>query len=328
MPPDPLSNSAPPETSRRQEWPWKIGLVVDAPELQTEIEASIAETGGSKVFEFNASAPSFEVANAVDRERPDLLFVELARTSKPAAEWIADIRNGEEGPVIVAVHPNAEPAEMIAALRAGASEFLSLPVRPVIYEALDRIGTLLESRRTALLETGRIAGVLSAKGGCGATSVACHLGAALAHTGQSIRVLVADLDYQSPGARSVFRANPRAHAGDAFEAVRRLSSTAWREFVTPISNGVDLLASPAAVIVNIPAEPPEPWRIESLFRFAVRQYNWILVDLGRHLNPANWSLLQNIDQLFLVTAPDVLALYQTRSVLQTLSSRGFEKERT
>jgi pilus assembly protein CpaE len=321
-------NPPPPDISRRQEWAWKFGLVVDAHELLSEIKAALAETGGTKVFEFPASVASFEVANAVDRERPDLVFVELARTSKPAAEWIVDIRNGEETPVVIAVHTDAEPAEMISALRAGASEFLSLPVKPAIFEALDRIGVLLESRRAALLESGRVIGVLSAKGGCGATSIACHLGAALAHATPSTRVLVADLDHQSPGARSLFRATSQSHAGEALEAVRRMSSTVWREFVTPISGGVDLLASPAEVIANIAAQPPEPWRIESLFRFAVRQYNWVFVDLGRHLNPANWSLLQNIEELFLVTAPDVLALYQTRSVLQTLSSRGFEKDRT
>jgi pilus assembly protein CpaE len=317
----------PPEASRRQEWLWKIGLVLETPELLAEIEAAIAEAGAAKVFQFAASTPSFEVANAVDRERPDLLFVEFARTSKPAAEWLTDVRSGEDTPIVIAVHPNAEPAEMISALRAGATEFLSLPVRPAIYEAMDRIGALLESRRTALIETGKVAGVLSAKGGCGATSLACYLSAALVHVVPSTRVLVADLDYQSPGARSVFRATPRTHAGEAFEAVRRLSSTVWRDFVTPVSNGVDLLASPADVISTTPAEPPEPWRIESLFRFLVRQYNWVLVDLGRHLNPANWSMLQNIEELFIVTAPDVLALYQTRAVLQTLCSRGFEKDR-
>jgi Flp pilus assembly CpaE family ATPase len=37
--------------------------------------------------------------------------------------------------------------------------------------------------------------------------------------------------------------------------------------------------------------------------------------------------MQNVDDLYMVTAPDVLALYQTRSVLQTLSNRGFDKSR-
>jgi len=48
---------------------------------------------------------------------------------------------------------------------------------------------------------------------------------------------------------------------------------------------------------------------------------------GRHLNPVNWTFLQSADELFIVTAPDVLVLYQTRSILQTLSSRGFDKSR-
>jgi pilus assembly protein CpaE len=330
------SNAISSETPRRPDWAWKIGLIVETPALLSEITSVVAEAGAVKVFEFQPSASSFEVTNAVDRDRPDVLFVELSRASKPAAEWIGDVRRGDETPLVVAVHQTADPAEMISALRAGASEFLSVPVKPAIYEAMERIGVLLESRSNAQVESGKIAGVLSAKGGCGATSVACYLSAALQldtarQPGAArARVLVADLDYQSPGASSVFRSNPQAHAGDAFDAVRRLSTSTWREFVTSIATGVDLLASPLdmAATASVSAVlPPEPWRVESLFRFVTRQYNWILVDLGRHLNPANWALLQNIEELFIVTAPDVLALYQTRSVLQTLLSRGFDKNR-
>jgi pilus assembly protein CpaE len=328
------------DTSTRPDWAWRVGLVLDAPALRSEILSALAEAGAGTLFEFAASANSFEVANAVDRDKPDLLFVELANTSRPAAEWIADVRRGEEKPLIVAVHPAADPPEMISALRAGASEFLSLPIKPAIYEAMERIGALLESRRHSMMERGKIAGILSAKGGCGATSVACHLSAALVaanpshdkSNGARTRVLVADLDYQSPGTRAVFRTQPQAHAGEAFDAVRRLSSNAWREFATPVIAGVDLLASPMDVASETPFSDvetalPEQWRVESLFRFVSRQYNWVLVDLGRHLNPANWVLLQNIEELVIVTAPDVLALYQTRSILQTLSNRGFDKSR-
>ncbi len=341
---DSIQYPATPPTAARPEWAWKAGLVLDTSSLANEISSAIAEGGATQAFQLPASASSFEVANAVDREKPDLLFVELARTSKPPAEWIADVRPGEDSPLIIAVHPAAEPAEMISALRAGASEFLYLPVRPAIYDAMDRVGSLLEARRSANMARGRIAGILSAKGGCGATSIACHLSAALQHLPshgpgkpqrpepaaiRRTRVLIVDLDYQSPGGSAVLRANPQSHAGEAFDAVRRLTSNSWREFVSPIVPGVDLLASPSDVQGHLSAEvsPPEQWRVESLFRFLSRQYDWILADLGRHLNPANWALLQSIEELFIVTAPDVLALYQTRTVLQTLSSRGFEKNR-
>ena len=333
MAPDFSSPDAFPQNiSRRHDWAWKIGLVLETPQLSSEIKSALTETGAVPAFELHATLSSFEIAAIVERYKPDILFVELARASKPAAEWMADVRGGAESPLVVAVHPTAEPSEMIGSLRAGVTEFISLPVRPAIFEAMDRIGTLLESRRSAMVEQGRIAGVLSAKGGCGATSIACYLSAALQRAIPSSRILVADLDYQSPAARHVFRASPQAHAGEAFDAVRRLGSGSWREFATPIAPGIDLLASPidvmpgAALAAMAPAGP-EQWRVESLFRFIGKQYGWILVDLGRHLNPVNWTVLQNIDELFVVTAPDVLALYQTRSVLQTLSSRGFDKGR-
>jgi Flp pilus assembly CpaE family ATPase len=72
---------------------------------------------------------------------------------------------------------------------------------------------------------------------------------------------------------------------------------------------------------------PEPWRIESLFRHLTRSYPLALIDLGRHLNQGTWAFLQYVDELLVVAAPDVLALYQTRYILQTLTSRGFERSR-
>jgi pilus assembly protein CpaE len=308
--------------------PWKIGLVLQTPALSSGIQSALAEIGVAPVLECRSTAPSFEVAIAVERERPDILFVELARTVKTAAEWMADVRRGQDSPLVVAVHDTADPAEMISALRSGASEFICLPLRPAIFEALERMSALLESRQSATLEQGRVAGILSAKGGCGATSIACPLGAALrvgaglrVGAASPCRVLIADLDYQAPGAHHILRVRPRSHAGEAFDSVRRLNSSSWRDFVTP-GGPLDLLAAPRGALA-----PPEQWRVEGLLRFVSRHYRWVLADLGRHLNPANWMFLQHIDELFLVTAPEVLALYQTRSVLQTLAHRGFDKSR-
>jgi Flp pilus assembly CpaE family ATPase len=165
-------------------------------------------------------------------------------------------------------------------------------------------------------------GIVSAKGGCGATTIACHLAAALQRSQPKGRVLVVDLDYQSASAHRCWRVTPRLRVADAFHAARRLNSAMWQELVTTVSEGVDFLGGPGVGVV-----PPEPWRIDTLFRFAASNYAWVLIDLGRQLNPANWSFLDNVDQLYVVTAPDVLALYQTRSMLQTLTNRGFERSR-
>src|ERR1700689_3647474 len=111
-------NLSPLDLSHRPDFIWKIGLVLETPELAVEITSAIASAGTTPVFELPAGSPSFEIASAVERLKPDILFVELARASKPAADWMIDVRRGELTPLIVAVHPVAEPAEMISALRA------------------------------------------------------------------------------------------------------------------------------------------------------------------------------------------------------------------
>lgn len=321
-------NADVPEAAGTPEWPWKAGIVAESTELIGEISRALVDAKATESFVMTcAGSSSFEVASAIDRSQPEVLFVEFAKISKAAAEWLHDIRRGGEMPLVIAIHPTVDPAEMISALRAGANEFLSIPIRPAIYQAMERLGSLLESRMNEKAESGRIVGLLSAKGGCGATSLACYLSACLQSVEPRTRVLVADMDYQSPGVPKVFHKTPTASASEVFESIRRLSSSSWRDFVTPVQPGIDLLASPSDnALGNVP-ELIEPWRTEALFRFIGHHYNWVLVDLGRHLNPANWSLMQHIEDLLVVTVPDVLALYQTRSVLQTLTNRGFDRSR-
>ena len=309
------------ELQKTPAWRWKVGFVVSSDELADELTSALKEMNATSEFRISPALPPFEVASQVQRTKPDVLFVELSSVPVGANEWIGIIRSGSDMPLIVAVHPSADPVEMISALRAGAAEFISLPVRPAVFEAMDRIAIQMESKQTTQAAPGRVLGILSAKGGCGATTLACHLAVAIQAASGEGRVLMTDLDHQTPAAHRVYRSSAETGISEAFEAVRRLNVGCWNEFVKPVTPRVDMLcATPGS-------GSPEPWRIESLFRFVKRHYAWILADLGRHLNPSNWTFLASVDELLVVTAPDVLALYQTRAVLQMLTNRGFDKSR-
>jgi pilus assembly protein CpaE len=298
-------------------------LVVGDPKLAADIAAALAELRATCVFQIVASAPTRDIVALIERDRPDLLFVELSATSVPPREWMEAVLSPEGIPIVAAVHVTADPEQMIGALRAGATEFLSLPMQPAIFEAMGRIALRLESTRPPEVAHGRIIGIVSAKGGCGATTVACHVALALGQADPSRKILVADLDYQSPAVHRICRIKPRRRAGETFESVRRLSSSNWAEFFTPLTPSVDVLAGPESGSTTM----PEPWRIESLFRHLKRSYPLVLVDLGRHLNSGTWAFLQHVDELLVVLMPDVLALYQTRYILQTITGRGFERAR-
>jgi len=311
------------ESSRQSAWPWRAGIVVDNPVLAAEIATALAEVRATCVFQISATASVLEIFALIERDRPDLLFVELSATSVPAREWMAAVQGADGLPLVAAVHVNADPVQMISALRAGATEFLSLPLSPAIFAALDRIAARLDSSRPAEAVQGKIIGIVSAKGGCGGTTLACHLGLALARADQSRKILIADLDYQSPAVHRICHLDPQRRAGETFDSVRKLNSSNWSEFFTPLAPSVDVMAGPEPANANL----PEPWRIESLFRHLTRSYPIVLADLGRHLNPGSWAFLQHVDELMVAAAPDVLALYQTRYILQTLTSRGFERSR-
>jgi pilus assembly protein CpaE len=311
------------EPARQSAWPWRAGLVVNDPKLAAEIAGALAEVRAACVFQIPASSSVLEIFALIERDQPDLLFVELGATSVPSREWMVAVQGADGAPLVAAVHVSADPAQMIGALRAGAAEFLSLPMNPAIFAALDRIGGRLASKRPVEHTQGRIVGLVSAKGGCGGTTVACHLSLALGQADAAKKVLLADLDYQSPAVHRVCRMKPQRRAGETFDSVRRLSSSNWKEFFTPVAPSVDVMAGPDTGCTTL----PEPWRIESLFRHLTRSYPIVLVDLGRHLNPGTWAFLQHVDELLVVAAPDVLALYQTRYILQTLTNRGFERSR-
>ena len=137
------------ETSRQSAWPWRAGIVVSNPELAAEIAAALAEVRATCLFQIAASASVLEIFALIERDRPDLLFVELSATSVPAREWMAAVQGEDGRPLVAAVHVNADPVQMISALRAGATEFLSLPLSPAIFGALDRIAARLDSSRPA-----------------------------------------------------------------------------------------------------------------------------------------------------------------------------------
>jgi pilus assembly protein CpaE len=299
------------ETSRQSAWPWRAGLVVSDPKLNAEISAALMEVRATCVFQIHAAAPLPEVVALIERDRPELLFVELGQTTVAPRTWMTAVQSADGLPLVAAVHTSAEPEQMIGALRAGASEFLSLPLNPEIFLAMDRIARRLDANRAAAPVQGKITGIVSSKGGCGATTVACHLGLALSQMPGAKKVVLADLDYQAPAVHRVCRLKARRRAGQTFESVRRLSASNRAELFVPFAPGLDVMAGPDPANTN----PPEAWRVESLFRHLTRAYPLTLLDLGRHLN------------LMIVAAPDVLALYQTRYILQTLTNRGCERAR-
>jgi pilus assembly protein CpaE len=80
----------------------------------------------------------------------------------------------------------------------------------------------------------------------------------------------------------------------------------------------------------IPAPPASASRqqqslseLKGILPFVRSHYDWSVVDLGRGLTPVCLSLLEEIDETFLVTTLEVPALHNTKQIIQTLLDAGF-----
>ena len=68
--------------------------------------------------------------------------------------------------------------------------------------------------------------------------------------------------------------------------------------------------------------------LRNVIRFLRREYDWILLDLGRGLNRLASALLLEVDDLLLVSTPEVPALHQTARLAEKAQGLGLAKSRT
>jgi pilus assembly protein CpaE len=154
-------------------------------------------------------------------------------------------------------------------------------------------------------EKGKVVGFLSSKGGCGATTIACHVAVELQRTTE-YEILLADCDVDLGMVGSLMKANTPHSILDAARSVNQLNFSHWK--------GLVWSAYPRLDVIQAPEKPP----YQELLRFARSQYQWVIADLGRGLSVLVQALLEDLDELFLVSTGDTPALYQAKEIAGAL----------
>ena len=65
--------------------------------------------------------------------------------------------------------------------------------------------------------------------------------------------------------------------------------------------------------------------MKQVIAFARTQYDWTVLDLGRNVSTATLSMLDMVDETYLVTTPEVPALHQAKQVVQVLLDAGYSR---
>jgi len=254
---------------------------------------------------------------------PDICIIDFDRDRERASRTAERIREVLTEAVIFAVSSKSQSDLIIGAMRSGCAEYLIKPIdREQLLEALARVGgRRKEKREQASAQT---LAFLSAKGGAGATTLAIHLGAHLAHR-HGKRTLLVDI-HPDLGDASIFLALARHqyHFYDLAENTHRLDAEFLQGFVVHHASGMDVLPAPDGV------DSPHHVGTEALQRlmdFLRAQYDFVLVDCFPSLHEETMVVIDMADQLNLIATPEIPALRNMARHLEFLGRFDYPRDK-
>lgn len=263
---------------------------------------------------------------------PDQLYEEMVRL-KPAAAIIALGNNAEQSirfiqrinsdspaTAVISAAQDASPDLILQSLRAGAREFLRLPVtQEELKTIIDRVADFSAGQVEAPRKKGRMVSVFSSKGGCGTSFIATNLAVA---TGA--KTVLVDLNLQAGDLPLFLGVDPKYSFADMAENRERLDDTLITSFVTPFSSKVSLLAAPREADSADEIEPEHVFEVLQRLREA---YDYVVLDPQHTFDSITLAALDQSDEIVLVLTLDIPAIRSTQRALEIFDRLGYPRKK-
>jgi len=219
---------------------------------------------------------------------------------------------------------------MSEALRAGVREVVGPDDLGAVVAATRRSLDLSRRLRTAGRasvagegRTSRVVTVFSAKGGCGKTTVATNLAAALAAGDPDLRVCLVDLDLEFGDVAIALQLVAERTIVDLVPMAGTMDEHGVRSVLTPACPGVEALLAPIS-----PGEASRigPDLVGELVRVLRAIYDVIVIDTPPAMTEHVLAAFDVTDTTILLATMDVPALKNLRVSVDTLDLLGYPRE--
>ncbi|AWM39083.1 CobQ/CobB/MinD/ParA nucleotide binding domain protein [Gemmata obscuriglobus] len=221
------------------------------------------------------------------------------------------------GARVLVVGPATDPKLILSVLQEGAERFLDQQeLEPDLASVLARLTPQLKAEPRHLIA------VLSASGGCGASTVAVNAAVLLAQ--RHGRCNLVDLNPVKADLAPLLDLKPQYTLADLCVNETRLDRTLYEKLLTPHASGVALLAGPRT--------PEEARQLttagvaEAVTR-AGEAFAHVVVDLEDYFHDEQTDVLDRATRVLVVCRLDFTAVRNARRIIDALVARGVPRSR-
>ena len=246
----------------------------------------------------------------------DVTFVIV--TDRSSVGTVVQIRPVVSGSLF-AIGPAKDAKFILRVIQAGADSFLDETDLPAELAATyDRI----RAKRPRGETPRRLLAVLSASGGCGASTVATNLSVLLAKSFGRCHLI--DMNPSQADLSSLLDVKPQFTMTDLCRNEGRLDRTMYEKMLTTHPSGVALLAAPRLLedVRSLTAEA-----VSHALAIARDVFADIVVDLEDCLHDEQLIVLGEATTVFVVSRPDFTTARNTRLVIDRLVALGVPRSR-
>jgi pilus assembly protein CpaE len=286
-----------------------IGAYCDRPDIATVIEAASKDRRLAKAI-VNVQTGGIEgaLAHLAAQASPNLLIIDTTAASAPLLRGLDRLAQiVDEGAKVIIIGAANDIALYRELMRRGVSEYLVGPIQPL--QIIQAIAGLYVNPDKPFV--GRVAAVLGAKGGVGASTIAHNLAWTIAERYGANSTLV-DLDLAFGTVGLDFNQDHTQGIAEALLAPERVDEVFLDRLLTRQTERLTLFTAPATLEREFELDPSAFEIVIDRVRKAVP---FVLLDLPHVWSSWMRQTLLSSDEVVLVTTPDLAGLRNCKNLL-------------
>jgi pilus assembly protein CpaE len=254
------------------------------------------------------------------RLRPNAAIITLGAETEATLKFVERLAAECPQTAIICASRDASPDLILRSYRAGARDFLRLPVGVEEFQTvIERTAEFCSTQVDAPKKRGRAVAVFSSKGGCGTSFIATNLAAAF----DAPTVLV-DLNLQAGDLSLFLGLEPQFSIADLVENRARIDDSLLKSYVVPHAPNLSLLAAPREADLADDIEPEHIFEVLELLR---ERYDYVVIDPQHTFDAITLSALDQADEVVLVLTLDIPAIRSTQRALALFDRLGYPRHK-